>query len=72
VVGSNYSYVGADLAQDGEQVFGTVTSSSLFIRNSGSPPYYNTGDTFQPQIYVGAVYGGAYFYDMGIHIYFIK
>jgi hypothetical protein len=71
-VGPNISFVGADLNQDGEQVFGTITSSKLFIRNSGSPPYYNTGDTFQPQISVAAVYSGSYFYQMGIHIYFIK
>ena len=71
-VGPNNSFVGADLAQDGENVYGTLTSSKLFIRNSGSPSYYNTGDTFQPSITVGPVYGGSYFYEMGIHIYFIK
>jgi hypothetical protein len=71
-VGPNNSFVGADLAQDGENVYGTLNSSKLFIRNSGSPPYYNTGDTVQPGINVGPVYGGAYFYGMGIHIYFIK
>ena len=72
VVGSNASYVGGDTGVDGDRIVGTNNSSKLFIRNSGSPAYFDTGVTIQPSVTVGVVYSGAYFGQMGIHIFFIK